>query len=200
MAHVKKKVVMADASVAVSIDAPFFFFCWKSSSGRSINQTNRCKDVLSIVGLHTFQRMSSEWVAQKHKKFVRKGSPQKFAFRFKAQHLSSKEKPLPLPLTTCDLTPHKSLIEVWGEGKNVGKYQNGTLYTRVSSCHQWKRLVLFGTPWLKAAGENRRVEEGLGVRILPRKVFFFVYLMYLFVLFLCICFFFASIYFTRMAR
>ena len=42
---------------------------------------------------------------------------------------------------------------------NVGKYQNGTSYTRVSARHKWTRLVLFGTPWLKAAGEDRRVEE-----------------------------------------
>ena len=44
-------------------------------------------------------------------------------------------------------------------GSNVGKYQNGTSYTRVSARHKWTRLVLFGTPWLKAAGEDRRVEE-----------------------------------------
>ena len=41
----------------------------------------------------------------------------------------------------------------------LGKYQNGTSYTRVSARHKWTHLVLFGTPWLKAAGEDRRVEE-----------------------------------------
>ena len=43
---------------------------------------------------------------------------------------------------------------------NVGKYQNRTSYTRVSARHHWTRLVLFGTPWLNATGEDRRVEEG----------------------------------------
>ena len=43
-------------------------------------------------------------------------------------------------------------------GRNVGKYQNGTSYTRVSARHLWTRLVLFGTPWVNAAGEDRRVE------------------------------------------
>ena len=42
---------------------------------------------------------------------------------------------------------------------NVGKYQNGTSYTRVSARHKWTRLVLLGTPWLKALGEDRSVEE-----------------------------------------
>ena len=42
---------------------------------------------------------------------------------------------------------------------NVGKYQNGTSYTRVSARHQRTRLLLSGTPWLNAAGEDGRVEE-----------------------------------------
>ena len=50
---------------------------------------------------------------------------------------------------------------------DVGKYQNGTSYTRVSARHKWTRLVLFGTPWLNAAGEDRRVEE----RFVPLRTF-----------------------------
>ena len=44
---------------------------------------------------------------------------------------------------------------------NVGKYQNGTSYTRVSARQKWTRLVLFGTHWLKAAGRagDRHLEK-----------------------------------------
>ena len=57
--------------------------------------------------------------------------------------------------------PSESNVGKYQNGTNVGKYQNGTSYTRVSTRHQWTRLVLFSTPWLSATGEDRRVEEGL---------------------------------------
>ena len=46
---------------------------------------------------------------------------------------------------------------------NVGKYQNGTSYTRVSARHKSTRLVLFGTHWLKAAGLGSMGGLALGI-------------------------------------
>ena len=83
-----------------------------------------------------------------------------FSNKIHSEHSAPDKKPGTISNSQDICDQERAGQQFANQGMNVAEYQNVTLHTRVSARHQWTRFILFGTPWLKAAGEDRRFEEG----------------------------------------
>ena len=122
--------------------------CWKTKNSvvECKASENVCENLLDVLGESETYFLPSGWKLENHQL--------KFSSRLPLQNIHH------IPVRGPRATEFQFFYHrVTTYARNVGKYQNGTSYTRVRARHQWTRLVLFSTPWLNATGEDRRVEE-----------------------------------------